>query len=410
MKAVCRFCEAPLTHVFVDLGTAPLSNSFLTEDQLAEPEAFYPLRVYVCDSCFLVQLPVHESPKTIFTEYAYFSSFSETWLQHVEAFAIDAVSRFRLGQRSRVIEVASNDGCLLAAFKARGIAILGIEPATNVARHAEAAGVPTVVDFFSSELANRLASGGERADLLVANNVLAQVPDLNDFVRGLKIILARDGVLSIEVPHLLKLMAFTEFDTIYHEHFSYFSFTTLHHILERHGLMVFDVEELAVHGGSLRVLARHADDAAAPKSERVAALLQREASSGYLTLEACVQFAKRTALLKREIIKFLIKAQDEGQHVAAYGAPAKGNTLLNYCGIRSDLIEYTIDRNPHKQGLFLPGSRLRVYPPAHLASSRPDLVLILPWNLRNEIARQLSDVRAWGGRLAVAIPNVQIVQ
>jgi SAM-dependent methyltransferase len=406
----CRFCGAPLSHVFVDLGASPLANSFLEPEDLGKPEPFYPLCVYVCAECFLVQLPEAEKPDAIFSEYAYFASYSESWLRHAQTYARATIERFGLGPGHRVIEVASNDGYLLRWFKERGIPVLGIEPAKNVAAAAEAAGIPTLVRFLGQEVARELVAGGTRADLLVGNNVLAHVPDLNDFVTGLKLLLAPAGVLTMEFPHLLRLMEEGQFDTIYHEHYSYFSFATVRKVFAAHGLTLFDVEELPTHGGSLRIYCRHDDDGSKPEGERVKDLLLREEAAKLGCLETYRSFAERVHRVKRDLLRFLIQAKDEGKSIAGYGAAAKGNTLLNYCGVRNDFLDYTVDRSPHKQGRYLPGSRIPIYAPDRLRETRPDYVLILPWNLKEEIMEQMADVRSWGGRFVVAVPEVRIFE
>ena len=405
----CRFCGAPLSEVFVDLGSQPLANSYLEPEDLWKAEAFLPLCVYVCGACFLVQLPEEERPEAIFSDYAYFSSYSESWLRHAEAYAAAMVERFGLGAGHKVVEVASNDGYLLRWFAGRGIPVLGIEPAGNVAVAAEAAGIPTLVKFFGTATARELVAAGTRADLLVGNNVLAHVPDLNDFVAGLKLLLAPNGVLTMEFPHLLRLMAEDQFDTIYHEHYSYFSFATVGQVFAAHGLTLFDVEELPTHGGSLRIYARHDDDASKPMGERVAELLAREEAAGLSRLEIYRSFGERVRRVKRGLLRFLIQAKEEGRSIAGYGAPAKGNTLLNYCGVRTDFLDFTVDRSPHKQGRFLPGTRVPIHGPDRLREARPDYVLILPWNLKEEIMEQMADVRSWGGRFVVAIPEVKIL-
>ncbi len=404
----CRFCGRPLEHVFVDLGATPLANSFLERGQLDADEPLFPLTVYICGGCLLVQLPELESPENIFSEYAYFSSFADTWLEHVARYASDMVERFGLGPRSRVVEVASNDGALLRGFQQRGIEVLGIEPAANVARAAEEIGVPTLVRFFGSELAAELAAAGRRADLLAGNNVLAHVPDLNDFVDGLRILLAPDGVLTLEFPHLMRLMAENQFDTIYHEHFSYFSLRTAREVLGAHDLTLFDVEELPTHGGSLRIFGRHRADESKPVGDRVGALLKREERAGFGDLEHYLSFDRQVRATKRGLLEFLHGARDRGESVAGYGAPAKGNTLLNYCGAGRDLIAYTVDRSPHKQGLFLPGTRLEIHPPEKVFETRPDYLLILAWNFKEEIVRQMAGIREWGGRFVVAIPRIEV--
>ena len=406
----CRFCGAPLSEVFVDLGASPLANSYLEPADLVRAEAFYPLRVYVCGTCLLVQLPEEERPEAIFSDYAYFSSYSESWLRHAEAYAAAMIERFDLGPDHQVIEIASNDGYLLRWFKERGVPVLGIEPAQNVAAAAEAAGIPTVVRFFGAAAARDLVAEGKRADLLAGNNVLAHVPDLNDFVAGLKILLAPEGVLTLEFPHLLRLMAEDQFDTIYHEHYSYFSFATVRKVFAAHGLTLFDVEELPTHGGSLRIYGKHAEDASKPVGERVAALLAAEAAAGLGRLEAYRSFGERVIRVKWGLLRFLIDTRESGKSIAAYGAPAKGNTLLNYCGIRTDFLDYTVDRSPHKQGRYLPGTRIPIHAPDRLRETRPDYVLILPWNLKEEIVEQMADVRSWGGRFVVAIPEVRVLE
>jgi hypothetical protein len=401
----CRFCGARLGHVFVDLGAQPLANSYLEPEHLRRPEPFYPLCVYVCGECFLVQLPEEERPDAIFSDYAYFSSYSESWLRHARLYAEAMIERFGLGSEHQVIEIASNDGYLLRWFKDRGIPVLGIEPARNVAEAAEAAGIPTQVCFFGTETAGGLST---KADLLVGNNVLAHVPDLNDFVKGLEIALAPEGVLTMEFPHLLRLMDEDQFDTIYHEHYSYFSFLTARKVFAAHGLTVFDVEELPTHGGSLRIYARHQEDDSKPVEPRVIELLAREEAAGLGNLDAYRSFAQRVGRVKRGLLRFLIQAKEDGKSVVGYGAPAKGNTLLNYCGVRTDFLDYTVDLSPHKQGRYLPGTRIPIFTPDRIRETRPDYVLILPWNLKEEITAQMSDVRSWGGKFVVAIPEVRI--
>ena len=403
----CRFCGAPLGHVFVDLGAQPLANSYLEPEALRRPEPFYPLCVYVCGECLLVQLPEEERPDAIFSDYAYFSSYSESWLRHARLYAEAMIERFGLGSGHRVIEIASNDGYLLRWFKDRGIPVLGVEPARNVAEAAEAAGIPTLVRFFGTETARDLPA---RADLLVGNNVLAHVPDLNGFVQGLKIALAPAGVLTMELPHLLRLMEEDQFDTIYHEHYSYFSFLAVRKVFAAHGLTLFDVQELPTHGGSLRIFARHDEDGSKPVGEAVAGLLAREEAAGLGSLDAYQSFSQRVQRVKRGLLRFLIQAKEEGRTVVGYGAPAKGNTLLNYCGARTDLLDYTVDLSPHKQGRYLPGTRIPIFAPDRIRETRPDYVLILPWNLKEEITVQMSDVRSWGGRFVVAIPEVRVLE
>jgi 2-polyprenyl-3-methyl-5-hydroxy-6-metoxy-1,4-benzoquinol methylase len=404
----CRFCYSKLQHTFVDLGMSPLANSYLKPAQLFQMERFYPLHVYVCEHCFLVQLEEFESPEHIFSDYAYFSSYSDTWLLHAKAYSDMMAARFSVNDKSHVVEIASNDGYLLQFFVEKGIPVLGIEPAANVAEAATAKGIPTLTAFFDQALARQLASQGLRADLLVGNNVLAHVPDLNDFVQGMKILLAPQGVITIEFPHLMRLMAENQFDTIYHEHFSYFSLITVEKIFAQHGLTLFDVEELSTHGGSLRIYARHTEDASIPVGPRVTALKSREVVAGFARLEHYLSFADMVKEAKREILAFLIAAKRERKAIVGYGAPAKGNTFLNYCGMRTDFIDYTVDRSPHKQGCFLPGTHIPIYHPEKIKETKPDYLLILPWNLKDEIMEQLSLIRAWRGQFVVAIPEVRV--
>jgi SAM-dependent methyltransferase len=405
----CRFCGAELQHVMVDLGMSPLCESFLAAEQLDAMEPFYPLRVQVCAGCLLAQLPAYVPPEDIFTEYAYFSSFSDSWVEHARRYADDMRGRFRLDRSSLVVELASNDGYLLQHFLPHGVPVLGVEPARNVARAAVERGVETVTEFFGVELATRLLAEGRRADLIVANNVLAQVPDLNDFVAGMALLLAPGGVATVEFPHLLRLVDGNQFDTIYHEHFSYFSLLTAARVFAAHGLTVFDVDELPTHGGSLRLYLRHDRDGGAPVGAAVGELLARERDAGMTTMAWYTAFGERAEAAKHDLLTFLIAERRAGSHVAGYGAPGKGNTLLNFCGIRTDLLAYTVDRNPYKQGKFLPGTRIPIFHPDRLAETRPDLILILPWNLREEIAAQLAPTRAWGARLAVPIPKLEVL-
>jgi SAM-dependent methyltransferase len=403
----CRFCGRGLDVVFVDLGMSPLCESYLAADELDRMEPFYPLLVRVCSECLLVQLPEYVAPPEIFTEYAYFSSYSTAWLDHARRYVDGVTLRYGLDGGSHVVEVASNDGYLLQYFVERGVPALGIEPAANVARAAEERGVPTRTEFFGADLAHSLVGEGLAADLIVANNVLAQVPDLNSFVEGLRILLAPDGVVTLEFPHVLRLIEGNQFDTIYHEHFSYFSLVTVSRVLEHHGLAVHDAEELWTHGGSLRVHAGHQRHAR-PAEPRVAEVLAAERRAGLDDVSGYANFQEQVDRTKRELLAFLIQARQEGKRVAGYGAPGKGNTLLNYCGIRSDLVEFTVDRNPYKQGRFLPGTHIPVLAPEALDEARPDLVLILPWNLRDEIADQLAHARSWGARFVVPIPEVEV--
>lgn len=405
----CRFCGAELKHTFCDLGMSPLSNAFLKPEQLAQMEPFYPLHAFVCEFCFLVQLQEFESPLRIFSDYAYFSSYSDTWLKHAEDYVDYVVARFGFGAASQVIEIASNDGYLLQYFKQRGVPVLGIEPADNVAKVALSKGIPTCARFFGTQLANELAGGGQQADLLVGNNVLAHVPNLNDFVSGMKIILKPNGVVTMEFPHLLRLMQDTQFDTIYHEHFSYFSFTTAEQIFARHRLKLFDVQELPTHGGSLRIFACHQEDESKTTTPAITELRSREWSAGLGDLSYYGAFAEKVKETKRRLLEFLIGAKRAGKAVAGYGAPAKGNTLLNYCGIRGDFLDYTVDRSPHKHGCFLPGTRIPVFHPDKVRETRPDYLLILPWNLKEEIIGQMAHIRDWGGKFLVPIPRLEVV-
>jgi SAM-dependent methyltransferase len=403
----CRFCSAPVVHVMADLGVSPLANSYLREDELGQMEPFYPLRAMVCGECFLVQLGEYESPEAIFGDYAYFSSYSSSWLEHSRRYAEAACERFGLGPESRVVEVASNDGYLLRWFRDLGVPVLGVEPAGNVAAVAREDGIRTLVKFFGRATAREIAAM-RPADLLVANNVLAHVPDLNDFVAGLKIALAPDGVVTVEFPHLLRLVEEGEWDTIYHEHFSYFSFATATRVFARHGLVLWDVEELPTHGGSLRIYGRHAENESRPVSERARELLEREHAQGLDRLETYDAFQTEVDESCWELLDLLVSERRAGHRIAGYGAPAKGNTLLNRCGIGRDLLEYTVDVSPHKQGRFLPGTRIPILAPDALRAEPPDLVFILPWNLRDEIAGQLADLRDAGTRFLVRSPRLEV--
>ncbi len=403
----CRFCAQPLADVVVDLGVSPLCESYVPVDALDSMEPFYPLKAYVCSACWLVQLSEYVTPQAIFGEYAYFSSYSDSWVEHAGRYATEMMGRRGLGPDNLVVEVGSNDGYLLQHFVAAGVPVLGIEPAANVAAVAEAQGIPTMVRFFGAALADELAGQGRQADLLVANNVLAQVPDLNDFVAGFARLLAPGGLLTMEFPHLKRLLDENQFDTIYHEHFSYFSLSTVSRVLRAHSLRVVDVEELPTHGGSLRVHARHLDTAA-PPSDAVEALLATERDAGLETLAPYRAFGRRIEATKRDLLTFLVAARNEGLRIAGYGAPGKANTLLNYCGIRTDFVEFTVDRNPYKQGRYTPGTHIPILHPDRLRVARPDIVWIMPWNLRHEIAAQLEYVRDWGGRFMVAIPKMEV--
>ncbi len=410
MANSCRFCGKDLKHVFVDLGVSPLANSYLKAKELEVMEPHYPLKVYVCEACFLVQLPEWESPEKIFSDYAYFSSYSETWLKHVKTYTKEMIERFRFDGKSQVIEIASNDGYLLQYFKEKAIPILGIEPAKNVAKAAQEAGIPTLIDFFGTQMAKELARDGKCADLLIGNNVLAHVPTLNDFVEGMKILLKPRGVITMEFPHLMQLMDENQFDTIYHEHFSYFSFVTVERVFAKQGLTIFDVEELSTHGGSLRIYARHDSDDSKRVDERVLDLKRREETAGFTNIDRYLSFGMMVKETKRDILDFLIKAKRDGKSIAGYGAPAKGNTLLNYCGIRTDFIDYTVDRSPHKQGQYLPGTHIPIHHPDKIRETRPDFIIILPWNIKDEIMDQMAHIREWGGKFVVFIPNVEVYE
>jgi 2-polyprenyl-3-methyl-5-hydroxy-6-metoxy-1,4-benzoquinol methylase len=389
---------------------SPLSNGFLKSEQLNKAEKFYPLHAYVCEKCLLVQLEEFESPDHIFAnDYAYFSSYSESWLNHAKQYTDLMINRFQFNQSSRVIEIASNDGYLLQFFQAQSIPVLGIEPATNVAQVAIEKGVDTLVKFFGVETAQELVGQGKKADLLLGNNVLAHVPNINDFVAGMKIVLKLEGIITMEFPHLLRLIEQSQFDTIYHEHFSYLSFVTVEKIFAHHGLTLFDVEELPTHGGSLRIYAKHSENNKIKIDQRVEALKEVERQKGLGNLETYLNFSRKVQETKRKLLSFLIQVKIDGKTVVGYGAAAKGNTLLNYCGIRTDFIDYTCDRSPHKQGKFLPGTHIPIYSPDKIAETKPDYVLILPWNLKEEITQQLSNVREWGGKFVVPIPEVEIL-
>ncbi|HUT50217.1 MAG TPA: class I SAM-dependent methyltransferase [Alphaproteobacteria bacterium] len=404
----CRFCGAALSETMVDLGETPLANSYIAPDQAAGYEPRFPLHVYVCTTCFLAQLPAHETPDAIFGDYAYFSSYSQSWLDHAERYAEAMIERFDINPTNRVVEIASNDGYLLQFFKARGVPVLGIEPAANVAAAAQANDIPTLVQFFGTEAAQGLANARKTADLLVANNVLAHVPDLNDFVEGLRMALKWTGVLTIEFPHLLRLIEQNQFDTIYHEHFSYFSLTTAERVLKVHDLRIFDVEELPTHGGSLRIYACR-DELDRETTSNVIRIKQDEAKAGLQRMDTYRDFGRRAAAVGRELRDFLTNVKSAGKSVAGYGAPAKGNTLLNYCGIGPELLPYTVDVSPHKQGRLLPGSHIPVEHPDVIAERKPDYLLVLPWNLTDEIISDMRHVRDWGGRFVVPIPDVKVL-
>ena len=405
-QRICRFCGEDLNKTFINLGAQPLSNSYVSDEK--QPENIYPLHVWVCGNCKLVQLEEYETPEEIFSEYSYFSSYSDSWLKHAKEYTDYMVERFGFNDKSHVVEIASNDGYLLQYFIEKGIPVLGIEPAKNVAAVAEQKGVTTLSEFFGVALANKLAKK-QKADLLLGNNVLAHVPDINDFVEGMHVLLADDGIITMEFPHLLQLIANNEFDTIYHEHFSYLSFSVVNQIFAVHGLKIFDVEELETHGGSLRIFACHNNLNKYDISKSVAEMLRREETACLLDMTAYTHFEKRVQQTKRDLLSLLIQLKNAGKNIVAYGAAAKGNTLLNYCGIGTDFINYVVDKNPNKQGVFLPGSRIPVLAPNIIKQTKPDYVLILPWNLKSEIIEQLSYIKDWQGKFIFAIPHVEVI-
>lgn len=406
----CRFCGTLLRQTFVDLGMSPLSNSYLRPEHRSQMEPFYPLHARVCSQCFLVQLEQFAGPENIFADYAYFSSYSDSWLRHARTYAEEMIERWQLSSKNLVVEVASNDGYLLQYFQAKGIRVLGVEPARNVAQAAQEKGIPTLARFFGTRTAQDLLAQGDQADLIVANNVLAHVPDLRDFVAGLKMLLKPDGILTLEFPHLLRLIEACQFDTIYHEHFSYFSFCTAERIFAEHGLTVFDVQEFPTHGGSLRLSVCHAGAGSRPLHDRVSHLRGRETLAGLSLIETYTRFGERVRETKRALLDLLIGIKRAGKSVAGYGAPAKANTLLNYCGIGRDFLDYTVDISPHKQGLFLPGTHIPIFHPDEIRRTRPDYILILPWNLREEIIGQMADIRQWGGRFVIPIPAAEVIE
>jgi SAM-dependent methyltransferase len=408
MTRSCRSCGAPLERLFVDLGMSPPCEDFLAADRLLGPETFYPLDVRICDQCLLVQLPTYLSAASIFAEYAYFSSYSDSWVEHAGRLVDEAIRRQGLGPASRVVEIGSNDGYLLQHVIASGIPALGVEPARNIAAVALAKGIPTLNEFFSTAVANEIVGSSGQADLIVANNVFAHVPDLNDFTGGLAALLRPGGLLSIEVAYLVRLIEHNEFDTIYHEHFMYYTVLSARGVLARHGLRLLDVEELPTHGGSIRLWVVHRDDPR-PTTTAVEVFLSRERAAGLDDPGGYGGFAEQVERIKHDLLAFLIEERRRGTTIAGYGAPGKANTLLNFCGIRTDLIDYLVDRNPYKQGRFTPGTHIPIFAPDHLTLTRPDVIVIMPWNLRDEIAAQLSFTRSWGARLVVAIPAVEVV-
>jgi len=405
----CRFCNSDLNTVFVDLGESPLSNSFLDNNSIQQKELVFPLCVFVCDKCLLVQLPEFEKPENIFREYLYFSSYSDTWLNHAKLYSKQMIERFDLNRNNLVIEIASNDGYLLQFFKENNIPILGIEPALNVAKVATEKGLPTITEFFDTELAKKLQSEGKQADLLIGNNVLAHVPNINDFVAGLKIILKDYGIITMEFPHLLQLIKNNQFDTIYHEHFSYLSLFVTKAIFSHHKLKIFDIEQLPTHGGSLRVFATHNENENIIISKKVNEFINEEHQFGLSNIETYRNFSNKVESVREKLLSFLNTAKNEGQKVVCYGAAAKGNTLLNYCKVDSRLVDYIVDKNPHKQGKFLPGSHLPIKSPDEILKTKPSFVLILPWNIKDEIINQMNHIRKWGGKFVVPIPEVNII-
>lgn len=408
ISAKCRHCGESLRHTVVDLGLSPLCESFVAPNQLNSMEPFYPLHVRICDNCFLVQLQEYVSPQDIFSEYAYFSSFSSSWVAHAKAYCLSIKDRLNLGAESLVVEIACNDGYLLQHFGPLGVPVLGVEPAANVARVAQEKGIPTHVGFFGVKLARELTQSHNKADLVVANNVLAHVPDINDFVGGIQALLKPEGIATVEFPHLEKLMTYNQFDTIYHEHFSYLSASVVQRIALSHGLRIVDIEELSTHGGSLRVYLAHRNSSH-DASPAVNAILEREHRMGLQTLQAYGTFADNVKKTKRDLLAFLIDAKNEGKRICGYGAPGKGNTLLNYCGIGTDFLDFTVDRNPYKHGRYTPGMHIPIFPVEEIDRARPDLILILPWNLQDEIVQQMRHVADWGAKFVVPIPTVTVI-
>ena len=403
-NSACRFCGTKLNHTFVDLGMSPLANSYIKPEDINKSEKFYPLHAYVCERCFLVQLEEFESPEKIFNDYAYFSSYSESWLKHSKEYVDMITNRLVLSAKSQVIEIASNDGYLLQYFVEKRIPVLGIEPAENVAKIAK-----EKVDFFNTNTASTIAANGQKADLLLGNNVLAHVPNINDFVKGLKIVLKDQGMITMEFPHLLNLIRLNQFDTIYHEHFSYLSFTAVNSIFEEHGLKIIDVEKLPTHGGSIRIYATHKQNSSLAVNAGVVQMLEEEEDFGIKDIKMYKKYYESVKKTKRKLLRFLIDEKEANKSIAAYGAPAKGNTLLNYCGIRGDIIDFTVDRNPNKQGNYLPGTHIEVRPTEDIMRMKPDYLVILPWNLKEEIMEQMGFIKEWGGRFVLLIPEVEVI-
>ncbi|MDQ3014271.1 MAG: class I SAM-dependent methyltransferase [bacterium] len=406
----CRFCKTLLENIFIDLINSPASNSYLSKEQLNEPETFSPLKVFTCPTCFLVQVDEYKSSEAIFShDYAYFSSYSSTMLAHSKKYVEMMIERFKFSEKSQVVEIASNDGYLLQYFKEKNIPVLGIEPTANTAKVAQDKGIETIVEFFGVELAQKLVAKGAEADLLLGNNVLAHVPDIIDFVSGMKLLLKKDGVITMEFPHLMQLVENNQFDTIYHEHFSYLSFMTVQEIFASQGLELFDAEELPIHGGSLRIFAKHKDDTSKSVSPHVTDLVKKETAKGMRSMEYYNNFQEKALEVKLDMVQFLIDQKRAHKKVAAYGAAAKGNTLLNFCGIKADLIDFVVDANPHKQNKFLPASHIPIVNEAYLKEHKPDFVIILPWNIQTEIMNQLAYIKEWGGTFVIPIPSLKIV-
>ena len=405
----CRFCNCEIKKIFVDLGSSPLSNAFVKNENLNKVEKKFPLKVFLCDNCFLVQIPEFETPDNIFSEYAYFSSYSKSWLEHVENYTNMISKKNNLGKNSLVVELASNDGYLLQFFKQKGIPVIGIEPAHNVAKVAEDKGIKTITEFFGEKLAERLATEKIKADLIIGNNVLAHVPNINDFVKGMSILLKSDGSINMEFPHLLQLIKHNQFDTIYHEHFSYFSLYTVKKIFEFHNLEIFDVEEILTHGGSLRIYSKHKENKNFKIKNSVNEILEKEKTFGLLETSFYLEFSKAIESIKKELTDFFNTAKKDGKKIVCYGAAAKGNTLLNYCRIGREYVEYVVDKNPHKQGLYLPGSHLQIKEPEEIKKTKPDFIVILPWNIKDEIMNEISFIHDWGGKFVIPIPKVNIV-
>lgn len=408
-NAVCRFCGTKIKHTFLDLGMSPFCQTHVKPDQLNEMEPFFPLHVNICEACLLVQLDEYMAPSNIFSDYAYFSSYSDSWVEHARQYVDMIIDKLSLSSESLVMEIASNDGYLLQHFVERKIPSRGVEPAANVAKEAIKKGIPTTIAFFGKATAQNLADQYGKVDLLLGNNVLAHVPDLNDFVKGMKVLLKPSGIITMEFPHLMRLMEENQFDTIYHEHFSYFSFFTVEKVFKAHGITLFDVEELKSHGGSIRIYGKHDDNMDIPVHERVLKLKQAEASKGYTKLDTYFSFSDKVQKTKRGILSFLNEAKENGKSIVGYGAPGKGNTLLNYCGIRQDYLDYTVDRSPHKQGLYTPGTRIPILSPEVIKTTKPDYIFILPWNLKKEIMNQMHYVSEWGCKFVVPIPELTIL-